>query len=163
MAVLFAGLIRLGNWRYFLTGFTLIAAAGLILRAVGKILDPFAKWRVFRGTCSESDGSGALSVEFTDGHRLQHSAAFRSEEPQAAQIRAGDNVTIALRTERFISGSYPAKLCDAAQAGGDILLRSEQRRLLHRELLRTVLIQAVICGIAAAVFLLTKQFCFPAG
>ena len=161
IAALAAGFLRLGNLRYFLTGITLLTAAGLILRAFGKLLDPFACWRIFRGTCTQADGAGALAVTFTDGHRLTHTAAFRSDVPGAAEIRPGDAVTVAIRTEVFLAGSYPEALSDAEPPGRAILLRSEQRKRLRRELLRTAAVQAVICGIAVTVFLLTKQYCFP--
>lgn len=160
-SALAAGLIRLGNARYFLTGITLLTALGLILRAVSRLLDPFTRWRTFHGVCAEADGTGTLTVTFTDTHRLTHTAAFRSEEPGAAALRPGDSVVFAIRAENFLAGSYPEKLADAEPPGRSVLLRTEQRRYLRRELLRTAAVQAVTCGIAVAVFLLTKQFCFP--
>ena len=154
-------LLRLGNWRYVITGAALAALLGLTLRAVGRLLDPFARWRMFRGTCCETDGNGTLTVRFTDGNRVQHIAAFHSDAPQAAALQPGDSVRIALRTELFVSGNYPAALADAALAGRNILLRTEQRALLRRTLLRELLVQLVICGIALAVFLFTMHRCFP--
>ncbi|MBR3267608.1 MAG: hypothetical protein IKI58_02615 [Oscillospiraceae bacterium] len=156
-----AVLLRLGNWRYFLTGLALLLLIVLWLRAFGKLLEPFAKWRIFRGICTETDGSGALTVTFTDAHRLRHTAAFRSDEPEAASLHPGDRVRIALRTEIYISGEYPAEIGNAAQAGRDILLRSEQQRILRAELLRTLAVQLLICGAVLTVFLITKRFCFP--
>ncbi|MBQ8921143.1 MAG: hypothetical protein IJ060_03155 [Oscillospiraceae bacterium] len=153
--------LRLGNLRYFLTGITLLLLVTLTLRAFGRLLDPFAQWRVFRGKIAETDGSGTLTVTFTDRNRLQHTAAFRSGEPGAAALKPGDSVRFAIRTAVFVSGEYPGSLADAEPAGRDILLRSEQKRLLRSELLRTAAVQAVICGIMLAVFLVTKRICFP--
>jgi len=156
-----AAFLRLGNWRYFLTGLTLLSALYLVLRAFGKLLDPFAQWRVFSGKITETDGKGTLAVTFTDRNRLQHSAAFCSDAPEAASAKPGDSVRFAIRTSVFVSGEYPDILRDAAPESRDILLRSEQKRLLRAELLRIVAIQLAVCAAAIAAFLITKQICFP--
>lgn len=156
-----AAFLRLGNWRYFLTGLTLLSALYLVLRAFGKLLDPFAQWRVFSGIITETDGKGALAVAFSDRNRLQHSAAFFSDDPEAASAKSGDSVRFAIRTAVFASGEYPDTLRNAAPESRDILLRSEQKRLLRAELLRIAAVQFAVCAAAVAAFLITRRICFP--
>lgn len=154
----------LGKWRYFLTGLPLAVLLGMIVRAFGKLTEPFGRWRVFSGTCTgitKADDGYVLTVRFQDSKRLTHTAAFRSRHASLQSLSAGDDVTIAIRTEIFAAGSYTADPAQAAENDGDILLRAEHRVWLLRTLLRTLLRELILCGIALLVFLAAMHFCFP--
>jgi len=160
-ALLSANAIRLDNLRYFATGITLLIAAGLILRALDRLTGIFACWCVFHGKCCACDGNGTLAVSFRDRNQLSHTAAFFSEDPASGSIRVGDDVVIALKRTYFISGDYPASLAEASSAGKNILLRSEQKKMLRKKFVTELLKQTVLCGIAAAAFLMVMKYYFP--
>lgn len=157
-------ILSLGKWRYLITGIALAVLFGMICRAAGKLLSHFSKRICFTGTCTAAaahEQQTAVAVQFTDGSRLTHTAAFRTSAPEAALLHPGDKAVVAIRTEIFASGEYPETLADA-RANGDILLRSEYRKMLAAALLRELLVQLICCGIAFAVFLIAMHTCFPA-
>lgn len=154
-----------GRWRYFLTGLPLAVLLGMIVRALGKLAEPFGMWMRFSGICetvTETDGQYTLCVRFQDRRRLTHTAAFRTAHPSAANIRAGEQVSFAVRTELFTAGSY-AQTADAAHENdGGFLLRAAHRTWLLRTIGAVLLRELLLCTAALVVFLLAVYLCFPA-
>lgn len=155
-------LLMSGIWRYLIPGTALAVLSGLVCRTFGKLLALPAQWRRFTGTCTETvqeNGKTAIAVQFTDGHMLQHTAAFCLPEPAASAVRRGDSVRFAMRAEAFSSGSYPQCTADASAADG-ILSDTAFRRMRLRETCRVLLSQTVLCGIALAAFMIAMKLCF---
>ncbi|MBR6419372.1 MAG: hypothetical protein IKS42_03475 [Oscillospiraceae bacterium] len=156
--------LSLGKWRYFLTGLPLAVLLGLIVRALGKLAEPFGMWRRFTGTCeavSEADGRTLLTVSFQDSRRLAHTAAFYTEHPDAKSLHPGDETVIALRSEVFAAGSYAGNPAAAHENDSKVLLRAEHRAWLRRTLLRVLIRELLLVGAALGVFLFAMHFCFP--
>ena len=157
-------ILSLGKWRYLITGIAFAILFGTVCRAVGKLLSHIGRRVCFTGTCTASGSDQqqtVLAVQFTDGSRLTHTAAFRTSAPEANTLHPGDKASIAIRTEIFAAGTYPDALPDA-RANGDILLRAEYRRALAAALLKELIVQLVVCGTALTVFLIAMHICFPA-
>lgn len=163
IATLCAILRSLGKWRYLLTGVPIAAAFGLLCRNIGKLAEPAAQWYCFTGECTAatptSEGT-QLRVCFSDRHRLSHDVMFCTPHPHAAALQAGDTVSIAIRREIFIAGSYPANTPEP-QAARSVYLRVEQKRFVRRALLRILVLGVCECGISISIALLAMHFCFP--
>ena len=158
-------LISLGKWRYLLTGVPLAVLFGLTVRAIGALTAPFGERRMFQAEClsaEQADGMMCLTVRFQDAKRLNHTAAFFSEDPALQGISAGEPVRIAVRTQDFCAGSYPssAEELTGNAPDGVILTVREYRRQRRGVLLGIFLRQLFICGAALAVFLTAMHVCF---
>ena len=156
-----AVLLSLGKWRYLIAGTALALLFGLICRAVGKLFSLRGQWLLFTGTCTEIariNEKNAVAVRFTDVHRLHHTAAFCTGDPD---IQCGDPVRFAIRTAAFSAGTFPQHT-EQADTAGDILSYPAFRSMRLRTFCRTLCTELLICGAALAVFVMTMKFCFPA-
>ena len=74
----------------------------------------------------------------------------------------GDPVRIAVKTDAFCAGSYPASPDTLAHStpDGTILTAREYRKQRRIILLGILLRQILLCGAALAVFLAAMHFCF---
>ncbi len=156
--------LQLGKWRYFLTGLSFAVLFGLICRAAGKLVEPFGRWRRFRGictACTETDGQYTVSASFSDAKHLHHTVSFRTKDGTAAGLRTDETVSFAIRTEVFLTGSYAGEAEKAAENDGSVLLLREHRAWLRHQLLRIFLRELLICGIALAIFVYAMKVCFP--
>ena len=153
-------LLRLGKWRYFLTGLAICVFAGLLCRAAGKLLGLFGVWQRFRGTCTAVHENGAVTVTFTDRHQIPAQAVLFPAKEDIVQT--GDTVLFAVRTDLFCAGTYPQTPEAAAEIPDAILPAAVQRTRTLRAFFRLLLIQLAVCGIAFAGLMLTVKLCFPA-
>jgi len=166
MPPLLTASLSAGNWRYLLTGLPLAVLFGLTVRAVGLLLAPFGERRMFSAEClsaeAEAGGGICLTVAFQDAKRLRHTAAFRSRYPAAGRIAAGDLLRIAVRTELFQAGTYPASAAELGESADDdgILLAADYRGRRRKTLLFIFLRQILLCGAALGVFLAAMHFYF---
>ncbi len=157
--------ISLGKWRYLLTGIPLAVLFGLIVRAIGLLTAPFGERRQFAAECLSAEPRGdfcCMTVRFQDTKRLKHTAAFLSADPALAGISPGDTVRIAVKTDAFCAGSYPASpdALEHSTPDGIILTAKEYRKKRRIVLLGILLRQILLCGAALAVFLTAMHFCF---
>ena len=151
--------LALGKWRYFITGALLALLFGLCCRAIGRLLSPLGVWRVFSGSVTESDGRRVCAA-FTDSHRIPHTAAFLL--PEETALRPGDPLKFAVRAAVFSAGTYPQALHEISDSAQDILPHAAYRAWLRRTLLRTLMRELILCGMALAAFLVSMKLCFPA-
>ena len=150
--------------RYLLTGAALALLLGLICRGIGKLMQPFSRWKYFTGTLESAvqTASGTvLTVVFTDSRRLRHTVSFPVQMQDHTDYRPGSQMRIAVLHALYEAGTLPQKPADAADAEGKILPADICRKQLRREFLRTLLCRLPVWAAAALLFAASVRLCFP--
>ncbi|MBR6761473.1 MAG: hypothetical protein IKM30_05510 [Oscillospiraceae bacterium] len=150
-------------WRYFLTGLSVAVLFGVGCHTLGRFLLPFGQWRSFCASClsaQPTEQGTILVVEFFDRNRLRHQAALLTDHPAAKNIETDMPIRIAIRTESFVSGTYPDLQPESSDCR-TVYLAAEQKSLLRRALLRVAATGLPACAVAFLVFYAAMQICFP--
>ena len=150
--------------RYLLTGTALAVLLGLICRGIGKLMQPFSRWKYFTGTLKSAvqTASGTvLTLVFTDSRRLQHTVSFPVQMQDSADKHPGSQMRIAVLCTLYEAGTLPHDPENAADAAGKILPADICRKQLRREILHTLLCQLPVWAAAALLFAVSVRLCFP--
>ncbi len=160
MAAVWMLMRTLGKWRYFLTGSALALLFALIVRGIGRIIQPLTEWQSFRGTVTDTasqNGETLLTVSFTDSRRLRHTVCF----PAKTAVQTGNAIRFAMQRSLFLSGNYPQTTAQAAESAEQILPHDAYRRSMIRQIMRTIAMQLMIWLAAALISAVTVRSCFP--
>ena len=158
-------MLRLGKWRYLITGAALALLFGLLCRGLSRILRPLTRWQRFSGTllaAERQDTQALLTVAFTDSRRVRHTVAFPAALPAERMPQPGTPIRFAMDCALFVSGSYPQDAASAAEAQGKILLSDACRRLLVKEIVHEFAVQLLTWLAAALLCYAAVRLCFPA-
>ena len=158
-------IFRLGPFgRYLLTGTALAVLLGLICRGIGKLMQPFSRWKYFtvklKSAVQTASGT-VLTVEFTDSRRMQHTVSFPVQTQDSADIHPGSQMRIAVLCTLYEAGTLPHNPENAADAEGKILPANICRKQLRRGFLHMFLCQLPVWAAAALLFAVSVRLCFP--
>lgn len=150
--------------RYLLTGAALALLLGLICRGIGKLMQPFSRWKYFSGILKSvvQNASGTvLTVEFTDSRRMQHTVSFPVQMQDHTDYQPESQMRIAVLRTLYEAGTLPQKPADAADAAGKILPAAICRKHLRKDFLRTFLRLLPVWTAAVLLFAVSVRLCFP--